>query len=420
MDNIYRAWTEYNKTQNKLFKGPAANQVMTCIEDSVAQWKGQPYPKNEDWKYVKFKQLPTTHLHWPGSDSANRQVADETYITLEVNNFTNPMGFEKLALPKGIEVVPEIETKQPLSTIQDGSNPFQFFANSFYGLGFHINLTKEFAETRPIRLLFDLDKLEGKDLFIQQTVHVDVAPNVAAEIFLDVRGETFSGLTNLCFHIKGGKDAKVSFVSKEVGGPQSHYLLNLTAQVLSGGSFDTFDLTLPSNWSRHDIRVDLDETTATCDLRGVYLNGKKNFVDHHTTINHNVGDTHSFEDYRGILAGEAQAVFNGKVFIAEQARKSDSEQINKNLMLSKKAEVDTKPELQIYNDDVKAAHGATVGQIDEEQRFYLQSRGYSAEAARKVLAKAFIVGLLDEKSEANRQFLLTDMVGSLESLEENQ
>ncbi|MDX8395154.1 MAG: SufD family Fe-S cluster assembly protein, partial [Mariprofundaceae bacterium] len=128
---------------------------------------------------------------------------------------------------------------------------------------------------------------------------------------------------------------------------------------------------------------------AVCKLNGLFvLNGLQQ-VDHHTRVDHAAPHCTSVENYRTVLDGRSHGVFNGKVVVHEGAIRTDSSQSNANLLLSKKAEIDTKPELEIYNDDVKCAHGATVGQLDQAQLFYLRSRGLSESEAKEVLTFAF-------------------------------
>jgi len=128
---------------------------------------------------------------------------------------------------------------------------------------------------------------------------------------------------------------------------------------------------------------------AECALNGLYLVGGRQHVDHHTRIDHLRPNCVSRESYKGVVDGRARAVFNGKIVVHKGADKTDSAQSNANLLLSDKAEVDTKPDLEIYADDVKCAHGATVGQLDLKQLFYLRSRGLGMDEARNVLMFAF-------------------------------
>lgn len=419
MQNIYRAWTEFNDRQSQVLKGPGATDFIRRSEQSSRIWKDQNYPKGENWKYVDFEHLPTTHFHYPNQDIPTEATVSDDFFVLNIKNFKTPQKIKRQQLPLGIELESELDFSKGPQKQEYASNPFETLAPSFFGLGFVLRISKDYDSSRPIKLVFNYDDFSSdKDLFLQQNVSVVVEAGAQAQIFTEVEGQQFSGLSNICFNFDLSPQSKINFYSREVGGAQSYFVMNLNAQVKDSALFRSFDVTLPSCWSRHNFSVQLQETKAQGELYGLYLNDKNNFVDHHTSINHWVGETESREDYRGILSEKAQAVFNGKVYIAPKASKANSEQINKNLMLSNSAEVDTKPELQIYNDDVKAAHGATVGQLNEEQKFYLQSRGYSNDQAARVLAKAFVFDLLEEEGEAVDQFYHSSLEQALSLLEE--
>jgi Fe-S cluster assembly protein SufD len=134
---------------------------------------------------------------------------------------------------------------------------------------------------------------------------------------------------------------------------------------------------------------DLAGAGGRCELNGLYMTAGREHADCHTHIDHHAPSCISREFFKGVLDGRSHAVFNGKIVVHKDAQKTDSAQSNANLILSRHAEVDTKPELEIYADDVKCAHGATVGQLDPKQLFYLRSRGFSEEAARQALTVAF-------------------------------
>jgi Fe-S cluster assembly protein SufD len=151
--------------------------------------------------------------------------------------------------------------------------------------------------------------------------------------------------------------------------------------------------------ARHDIHMSVQQEGASCTLNGLYVVSKDQEVDHHTRIDHLKPHGTSRETYKGIIGGRAKAVFNGKIYVAAGAIKTDSDQQNRNLLLSADAEVDPKPELEIYNDDVRCAHGATVGQLDEQALFYLRSRGIAEEEARKLLTHAFAVEVFESVTD---------------------
>jgi Fe-S cluster assembly protein SufD len=146
---------------------------------------------------------------------------------------------------------------------------------------------------------------------------------------------------------------------------------------------------LGARLGRQDTRVLLEGEEAHAELDGLYVVSGREVVDHHTVVDHASPRCTSREFYKGVLDGESRAVFNGAVVIRPHAQKSDAAQSNKNLLLSNDATIDTKPELQIWADDVKCGHGATVGQLDETQLFYLRARGIGADEARTMLVHAF-------------------------------
>ncbi|OIO68964.1 MAG: Fe-S cluster assembly protein SufD [Zetaproteobacteria bacterium CG12_big_fil_rev_8_21_14_0_65_55_1124] len=154
-------------------------------------------------------------------------------------------------------------------------------------------------------------------------------------------------------------------------------------------NFTSHAIALGASLARLDIAVDLAGPGAACKLDGLYMPTGRQHSDHHTQIDHRAPHCTSREHYRGVLDDRAHGVFNGKVVVHKGASGTDSAQKNANLLLSDKAEIDAKPELVIHHDDVKAAHGCTIGQLDDKQLFYLKSRGISAEEARQMLTFAF-------------------------------
>jgi Fe-S cluster assembly protein SufD len=153
--------------------------------------------------------------------------------------------------------------------------------------------------------------------------------------------------------------------------------------------FSLHTLNLGSAILRNELEVTLADEGAACDLRGLYLGGGQQLVDNHTLVDHAVPHCESRELYKGILADRARGVFRGRVVVRPGAQRTTAEQQNRNLLLSRKAEVDTKPQLEIYADDVKCNHGSSIGQLDEEALFFLRSRGLDESDARALLATGF-------------------------------
>jgi Fe-S cluster assembly protein SufD len=154
-------------------------------------------------------------------------------------------------------------------------------------------------------------------------------------------------------------------------------------------SYDTTTITFGAKLSRHDLAVTMHHEGAECWVDGLYLVTGDQHADTHSVIDHRQPHCTSHQLYKGILDGKSRAVFNGKVFVRHNAQKTDAMQTNKNLLLSNDARVDTKPQLEILADDVKCAHGAAVGQIDEDELFYLETRGIHPELGRNLLTYGF-------------------------------
>ncbi len=195
---------------------------------------------------------------------------------------------------------------------------------------------------------------------------------------------------------------------------ENHSSLHITttaAELGRGSSYNTTSITLGAQLSRHDISVVLDNEGAECWVDGLYMVGNNQHADTHSTIDHRQPYCSSHQLYKGILDGNGRAVFNGKIFVRRGAQKTDAMQTNKNLLLSDRARVDTKPQLEIFADDVKCAHGAAVGQLDPEELFYLQTRGINPPLARNLLTYGFAeevvgkVGIESIRSQIDRAVL---------------
>ncbi len=165
-----------------------------------------------------------------------------------------------------------------------------------------------------------------------------------------------------------------------------------------GCNFNVHSFALGARLSRNNIRTKLAGEGIECILNGLYLTRGDQLADHHMMVEHAQPHCNSHEYYNGILDGRSKGVFHGRILVRPAAQKTDAKQTNKNLLLSDDATVDTKPQLEIYADDVKCTHGATIGQLNEESIFYLRARGIGAETARRMLIHAF-AGEIIERME---------------------
>lgn len=224
---------------------------------------------------------------------------------------------------------------------------------------------------------------------------------------IETHGEVGTGepvFVNAVVDVHVAPGAILDHVKVQQQGTASFHLSSTFVWTGRAGTFTSHAITLGGRIARNDIVSVLDGEGAECTLNGLYVAAGDSVVDTHTTIDHAKAHCPSHEVYKGILTGRARAVFNGKILVRQDAQKTDAKQTNKALLLTDEAQVNTKPQLEIFADDVKCTHGAAIGQLDEDALFYLKARGISTIDARNMLIHAFAGDVLDGvKSEDVRR-----------------
>jgi len=220
--------------------------------------------------------------------------------------------------------------------------------------------------------------------------------------------------TNAVTEIVGGAGARIEHVRANRESFEASHVSSTHVYLEAGATFSQQNITLGGAFVRNDITALLDAPGIVCTLDGLYLANGDRLVDNHTAIVHAKPHGESHEVYKGMLDGRARGVFNGKIFVRPDAQKTDAKQTNQVLLLSDDATINTKPQLEIFADDVKCTHGATVGRLDEEALFYLRARGIGRDEARAILIHAFASDIIDRISiepvrEALEAVLLTQL-----------
>jgi Fe-S cluster assembly protein SufD len=187
------------------------------------------------------------------------------------------------------------------------------------------------------------------------------------------------------------QNSQLNSLRMNLGFAEHKLIASSRAQLKRDARFNSDALCLGAQLGRHDLRVLLQEPGAECDLNGIVVTQANQHFDNHTCIEHIAPHCTSNENYRCIADGKSQIVFNGRIHIVPDAQKTLGTMNNNNLILSPTAEIDSKPELEIYADDVKCAHGTTIGQLDEEEIYYLKTRGLTDEQARQMLTLGFVL-----------------------------
>jgi Fe-S cluster assembly protein SufD len=246
----------------------------------------------------------------------------------------------------------------------------------------------------PVHALFIAS---GRKNVMSHPRNLVIADAGAALTFVEhyVSLDDAASIVNTVTGIAAGVNAGVQHVQVQRQGAAARFVETLHATLLRDARLGSQSVTLGAGLARNDYAVVLDGENAAVNLDGLYMAAGKQHVDYHTTITHARAHGTSRELFKGIVADRAVGVFNGRIVVPPASQKTDSEQGIHSLLLSREATVNAKPELEIFADDVKCAHGATVGQLDEQAVFYLRARGLDREAARALLTHAFANDILD-------------------------
>jgi len=215
-----------------------------------------------------------------------------------------------------------------------------------------------------------------------------------------------------CIHV--GKNAKVDHYRLQYESKSAYQINNTIVSQERDSEYSNYAADLGGKIVRNNLSSELLDSGTQTNYYGVYLGLNKQHIDNQTFIDHAMPHCQSNELYKGILTDKARGVFNGKVLVRQDAQKTNAFQQNSSLVLSNDAVMDAKPQLEIYADDVKCSHGATIGQLDENSVFYLKSRGLNDEAAKNLLQKAFLGEVVSEfKIEAIRRSVLSKIEDKL-------
>lgn len=278
----------------------------------------------------------------------------------------------------------------------DQAHAFTSLNSAFMQDGVLIAARGDAVVDRPIHIVFVTDSNADGVLVSPRNLIVlgHHAEATVVESYVSI-GET-SHFTNAVTEMYIGDGARLRHYKIQRESARAYHVASSYAHQGRGSNYEAFSFATGADLSRTNVATVLDGEGAHATLNGLYMVDGDQVVDHQTRIEHARESCTSHEIYKGVLDGDSHAVFNGQVFVRPEAQKTDGKQSNNNLLLSDGARVDTKPQLEIFADDVKCTHGATIGRLDPTALFYLKSRGIGEETSRKLLTYAFAAEVLEE------------------------
>jgi Fe-S cluster assembly protein SufD len=318
---------------------------------------GFPTPKHEDWKYTNVAHL--TKESWTASSSSDFSPAGK----------------------KSEEIV----------------RAFDFRRNGFTALNFAfaqfavVVIPKETSIADPVEISFAADE---STMISPHVVVIAEAGSKATVV--ESYASPANGFTNAVLRVVVEDNANLTHYRVQRDSADAFHIGTTDVSIGCGSVYNATNINLGARLSRHGIDAKFTAEGGEAFVDGLYMLNGTQHADTHSVIDHMVPNCTSHQNYKGVLNDSARGVFNGKVFVRENAHGTDAKQSNKNLLLSNEARVDTKPQLEIYNDDVKCAHGATVGQLEEEELFYLLTRGLPQTLAKNLLTYGFAEEIINK------------------------
>ena len=349
-----------------------------------------PTTRDEDWKYTDLTRAREISTRWldAGASQPSPSLEDE------IAAITGAVDATWLVVANGslleLPAVSGLDATR-LSEAPPADSALAELNAALLVDGLRVRVNGELE--RPVGLLF-IDNA-SQDSVTQVYCEIELAPGARCDVIeYHVSRGDYEQYTNALLRVTVGDNAALNHVRIQDRALTHVQTGRTTITTGRDARFSSANFDLGGGLVRNDLDIDIAQPGAEVAFDGLYLAGDGQHIDNHTRIDHRVGPAQSRQEYRGILNGRCRCVWNGKAIVHEGADGTDADQANHNLLLSEKAEIDAKPELEIYTDDVKCSHGTTVGQLDETSLFYLRSRGLDKQHATQVLTHAFAAGLV--------------------------
>lgn len=407
--------TDFKKTLDSAFKkhqqqlnGKGDQPFFKASQGAYDKVRTLDFPgrKHEEWKYTSFNRIlsqnPVLLLQGADISSSWKEKAALPNLDVHYIYLVNGAVQEIEDMPAGVSISQNADSPLATANLDIFGNITQAFSLDHLSIEVKNGVTIE----KPIYLV---NFLSNKSLAMSnKSFNIKVGENAEATIIeQNISVGSGASFSNSLGHINVAPHGRLKHIMLQNDGETSSQLCETRVNQAKESVYTNYTFSISGEIVRNNLKIDLDDEHTEANLYGLYLLDGKQHVDNHTEVDHKVPNCLSNELYKGVLDGKSNGVFNGKVFVREDAQKTNAYQQNRNLLLSKEATINTKPQLEIWADDVKCSHGATVGQLDEDQLFYLKSRGIEKDMAQSLMVYAFASEVIERLPiDSLRQYLL--------------
>ena len=360
-----------------------------------------PFPttRTEAWKYTRVAKIKNgSFAIRPAAATISFRLVKDSLCLVFVNGHFSPE-LSDSNFPEGIKILPvskmdEVERHVLGNNLPLDGEIFNAFNTAYATDGAYVHVSAKMVIEPTIELIH----ITTGDNVLSNTRNVIVAEAFSkAHIVQQFVSENAQQcFTNSITEIQVAANAVLTLDKLQLEDASCFQVATEQVNQEKDATFTINTITLNGGLIRNNLNIAVNGQNATTNLNGAYILNENQHVDNHTTVDHKVANCVSNELYKGVIDGKATAVFNGKVFVRKDAQKINAFQSNGNVLLSQDASVNSKPELEIYADDVKCSHGSTTGQLDEDAVFYLRARGIGEQAARQLMIGAFVGEVLEK------------------------
>ena len=390
---------------------------------------GFPSVRDEEWRFTNVAPIAATEFRAPSPVDVPEAAVDALpygsipFRLVIVNGRFAPELSRLLNLPRGVRAgslaaaVTEHADEVPRYYAQGAdfhSRAFVALNTALAADGAYLYIPEGVVFDQPVEILYLAAGEDQTTMINARTLIVAGAGSQVKiiETYTSLRGGTY--FTNAVTELFAGENAVVDHYKVQQEALGAYHVATMQLNAQRSATVSSHSFSLGGRLVRNDANAVLDGEGAEVTLNGLYLADGERLIDNHTTIDHAKAHCPSHEIYKGILGGKARAVFNGKIIVRQDAQKTDAKQTNRALLLSDNASINTKPQLEIFADDVKCTHGAAIGQLDEDAIFYLRARGLTFFEARDMLIHAFAGEILDQvKVETLKHALEAELYAQL-------
>lgn len=371
---------------------------------------GFPTTRDEEWRFTNVAPIASGEFKPALTTAADADLSGAIYGDVQnrlvvLNGRFSPELSRVGALPPGVRVgslatavteQAEIVQRYLGQLAEFGTRAFTALNTALAADGAFVYIPDGAIIEEPLELLFVTTA--AADISVMSTARALVVTGERAQCRLV---ETYYGTTGAAYFTNGvtevfcGEGSIVDHYKVQQESLEAYHVASMHVHASRAATFSSHSFSLGGKLVRNDVFAMLDGEGAECTLNGLYIADGDRLVDNHTSIDHAKAHCPSHEIYKGILGGTARAIFNGKIIVRQDAQKTDAKQTNRALLLSDTAQINTKPQLEIFADDVKCTHGAAIGQLDDDAIFYLRARGLTYFEARDMLIHAFAGDILD-------------------------